>query len=418
MEAGNQINVTISDLAFGGDGVARTDEGVIFVPGTAVGDQVMINVTSVHKSFARGEVVAVLTPGAGRCEPRCPLYGECAGCQYQHIDYATEFAAKQKQLIDLLTRVGHLENLPPLDKAFPSPAEYGYRNKIRLEAAIQDGGVEYGYYLKDNRTLKRIRTCPLASDEINAQIPKALRSDWGKANSAKRPDKRHSRKPGDRRPAGGPGALTLRADTRGTAAFYFGFAPKCITWLRETLNDFEYAVPAGAFWQINPPVAQELVKTVADWFRPLQLDSFIDAYAGVGTFSCAMKGMFVEHLLIESDPSAAPAAENNTQRCGIGAQILTGTTEKCLPKALPRYSSDKTAVLLDPPRTGCQQVVIDTLRKNRPAAVAYVSCNPATLARDLKLLTAGNIYKVEKLALFDMFPRTAHFETAVLLTRS
>lgn len=417
MEPGNQINVTITDLAFGGDGVARTDEGVIFVPGTAVGDQAVVNVTSVHKNFSRGEVAALTQPGPGRCEPRCPLYGECPGCQYQHLDYATEFAAKQKQLMDLLHRVGHLENLPELEKAVPSPQEYGYRNKIRLEAALHDGAVEYGYYMKDNRTIRRIRTCPLVNDELNALIPKALRSDWGKANSAKRPDKRKARKPGNRKPAGGPGSLTLRMDSRGTTAFYFGFAPRCITWLRESLNDFEYAVPAGAFWQINPPVAGELVQTVAGWFAGMSLDSFIDAYAGVGTFSCAMKGIFVEHLLIESDPSAAPAAENNTQRCGIGAQILTGTTEKCLPKAIRRYNAERTAVLLDPPRTGCQPVVIETLRQNRPACIAYVSCNPATLARDLKLLTADGAYQVKRLAMFDMFPRTAHFETAVLLER-
>ncbi len=410
MKIGTQINVTISDLAFGGDGVARTDEGVVFVPYAAVGDDLLVTIVSAHKNFARGEIAAINRAGTGRALPVCPLYGKCGGCQYQHLEYEAEFAAKQKQLRDTLTRLGRFRDLPELDAAVPAPHPYGYRNKLRLEPMRIQGDsttptrIEYGYYLNDNKTFRAISRCPLAADELNQLIPKAIRSDWGKANVHK-----HG--------SASPGALTLRRSSQGETAFFFGFAPSRITWLHEELAGFTYAVPAGSFWQVNPEVAARLLATVADWIEPLELTSFIDAYAGVGTFSCALRNPFKDRLLIEADKNATAAAQLNLQNRGFGAQILTLPTEKALPKALSKYPADTTLVLLDPPRTGCHPRVLETLLKHRPAVVAYVSCNPATLARDLATLTIDGRYRIGKLALFDMFPRTAHFETATLLWR-
>ena len=415
MKSGEQFQITITDLAFGGDGVARTpDGGVIFIPYTAVGDEILATVTQVRKNFARGEVAAIIKPAPERCAPQCRLYGKCAGCQYQHLEYAAEFAAKQKQLRDLLRRIGGFNELPEFDIAFAAPQQYGYRNKLRLEPAFMElPGVEgerlvYGYYGSDNKTLIRVTNCPLANDVINDDILDAIHSDWGRANAKKKKKKNDER----------PGAITLRATAEGKLAYYFGYAPKRVPWLQERLNDLEYSVPLGSFWQVNPAVAGKLVGRVAQWLEPKDsIETFIDAYAGVGTFTCAMKNAFKERLLIENDREAAKAAEFNVvNRHQFGCQIIPETTEKALPKLLKKCNAPSTAVLLDPPRIGCQSVVIDALRNCRPAVVAYVSCNPATLARDLKALCANGDYHLDKLAIFDMFPRTAHFETAVLLS--
>ncbi len=413
MTIGEQIQITVTDIAFGGDGVGRTpDGGVIFVPYTAVGDEILATVTQVRKNFARGQIATIIKPAHERCEAHCRLYGKCVGCQYQHLDYAAEFAAKQKQLRDLLRRIGGFVDLPEFDVAYAAPQQYGYRNKLRLEPTFMElPGVEgkrlaYGYYGSDNQTIIRVTNCPLACDVINNGIIDAIHSDWGKANKKK--------KGKDER----PGAITLRATADGALAYYFGYAPKRVPWLRERLNDLEYSVPLGSFWQVNPAVAGQLVARVAQWIEPLDnIETFIDAYAGVGTFTCAMKNPFKERLLIENDREAAKAAEFNVvNRHQFGCQIIPDTTEKALPKLLKKCNAPATAVLLDPPRTGCQNVVIEALRHSRPATVAYVSCNPATLARDLKALCANGDYHIDKIAIFDMFPRTAHFETAVLLS--
>ncbi len=414
MEIGQQINVTIDAIAFGGDGVARTDEGVVFVPYSAIGDTGIIRITSVSKNFSRGEFIARNQDGVGRCEPVCPYYGQCGGCQYQHLDYETEFAAKRQQLVDVLTRLGKISALPELSIAFPAPQAYGYRNKLRLEAQPSTNPetgkrqVTYGYYKNDNKSFFRVKECPLAQDSLNRLILKAARSDWGQANS-------HRKGPKPKTYA--PAAMTIRVTSAGETAFYFGFAPTRLTWLREELAGFEYAVPVGSFWQINPPVASALLENVAQWVAELPLKSLIDAYAGVGTFSCAMKNPFVERLLIEYDKGATAAAQTNLQNRGYACQIIADATEKALPKNLPKYQADSTLVILDPPRTGCQDVVLDSIIKNRPAAVLYVSCNAATLARDLRKLCSNenSPYQVTKLGIFDMFPRTAHFETAALL---
>lgn len=410
MQKGSQIELTIQSIAFGGDGVARTEECVVFVPFTAVGDQILAEVTEVRKNFAKARLLAVNVPGPGRTEPSCPHYGRCGGCQYQHLTYEAEFAAKQQQLRDCLSRIGGVREVPPFAAAFPAPECYGYRNKLRLEAKAlpvekgEPAQLDYGYYALDNKTFLRINGCRLARPELNKQLPAAIKSEWGRANAHRRKNER-------------PGALTLRIDSDGAVKYFFGFSPSKLGWFHEELAGVPYRVPVGSFWQVNPQVASELLRTVDGWLAGLPLENLVDAYCGVGTFACALTPAFRERLLIENDRAATEAAEYNLQQRLLGCQILTAATEQALPKALPRYESAKTLVVLDPPRTGCQEQVLECLLKCRPAFVLYVSCNPSTLARDLKRLTGGEspAYTLEKIGLFDMFPRTAHFETAALL---
>ncbi len=409
MQVGSQINLTIQDIAFGGDGVGRTEECVVFVPYTAVGDQALVEITDVRKNFAKGRVLALNTPSPDREEPPCPHYQRCGGCQYQHLTYQAEFEAKKKQLVSCLSRLGGIKDLPELDTAFPAPQCYGYRNKLRLEAhpiPVPRGEppqVDYGYFATDNKTFLRINGCRLARTELNKALPNAIKSDWGKSNAHKHKNER-------------PGAVTLRIDSQGEIKYYFGFAPS-LGWFREELAGVEYRVPVGSFWQVNPPVASKLLQTVDGWIKDLPVESLIDAYCGVGTFACALTKPFRDRLLIENDHAATEAAEYNLQQKMLGCQVLTDATEKALPKHLKKYDQDKTLVVLDPPRTGCQEQVLKTILENRPAFVLYVSCNPSTLARDLKKLVTEGPFSLEKLGVFDMFPRTAHFETAVLLKR-
>ncbi len=407
LEPGQIIKVTISDLAFGGDGVAKLEEGaVVFVPFAALGDVLEVEITEHKKSYFRARIKQILLAGADRIEPLCRHFGRCGGCAYQHLQYSAEFAAKQKQLLDIMQRIGGFRSLTALDFSFPAPEIYGYRNKLRLEPSEpvrEDDGIHmtYGYCLIDRKNFFTVKECPLAMPVINQTLSKAIRSPWGKQN-AKKPV---------------PAAVTLRASADGQCQFYFGRAPVNVTWLKEKIDGQEVSVPLGSFWQVNTPVADALLKTVAAWADPLPVENLIDAYSGVGTFSIALKRPFRERILIESDRQAGDAASLNLAARAYGCRIVKDTTERALPKTLKTTNPKQTLVLLDPPRNGCQEKVLQTLLKYPPEHIFYISCNPSTLARDLKKLCGGGKYQLEKLALFDMFPRTAHFETAVHLSR-
>jgi len=407
LELGQVITVTINDLAFGGDGVARLEGGaVVFVPFAAPGDVLEIEITEQKKSYLRGRITQIQTAGPDRTEPLCRHFGRCGGCSYQHISYPAEFSAKQKQLLDIMQRIGGFRDLAALDFSFPAPEIYGYRNKLRLEPSEpvrEDHGIymAYGYCLKDSQEFFTVKECPLAMPVINQTIGKAIRSPWGRQN-AKKPI---------------PAPITLRASADGQCHYYFGRAPVNVSWLKEKIGDQEVSVPLGSFWQVNSQVADQLLKTVASWAEPLPVENLIDAYSGVGTFSIALNRPFRERILIESDRPAADAANQNLATRGYGCQIIKGTTEQALPKVLKTTNPKQTLALLDPPRTGCQEKVLQTLLKYQPEHIFYISCNPSTLARDLKKLCSGGKYQLEKTALFDMFPRTAHFEAAVHLSR-
>lgn len=409
LELGTQFELTISEISFGGDGLGRSESGaVVFVPFSAMGDKLLVEITQVRKSYFRARIVEILEPSADRVQPECIHFGRCGGCAYQHLSSQAEFAAKQKQLYDLLQRVGSFTTLPALTHAFPAPQLYGYRNKLNLEpseALRDDHGVHlsYGYCLKDEHRFFTVRECPLAMPIINQNLSKALRSAWAKQNAKKET----------------PGSITLRASADGKCHYFFGRAPVNVPWLKEQIHAKEISVPLGSFWQVNSAVADKLFKTLEGWGRELtEVDTLVDAYSGVGTFSIALRAPYRERVLIESDPQACKAAAYNLARRNLGCRIIEQKTEIALPKILKTLPSKNTLLLLDPPRTGCQEKALQAILKFMPQQIFYISCNPATLARDLKKLCANGKYKIQKLALFDMFPRTAHFETAVQLQKT
>ena len=403
--------VIITDIAYGGDGVGRLADGsVVFVPFTAVGDDVEIEITERKAAFCRGVARKFVAAGQGRATPCCRYYGRCGGCSYQHLTYETEVACKAKQFKTLMARVGKFESFPELESVNPSPQDYGYRNKLRLEPGertLEATGyyVPYGYFERDNTTFMMVKSCPLAQDALNKMLPKAIRSDWGKQN-AKRKE---------------PYPLTLRITTDGDCCFYFGQDSQKLSWLKEKLLGVTYRVPVGGFWQVNPPVAERLLQTVKAWCEALPTKGhLLDIYGGAGTFTMQLGPMFDHRSLVESDVPAVNAADFALQEAGLVTELWKGPAEEFLSAAdgpLANIDLDQTVAVIDPPRMGCLPKAISALRDRPPKYLIYVSCNPATLARDLKLLCADGLYKPEKCALFDMFPRTAHFESVVLLSK-
>ncbi len=412
LKSGSLIsNVEIFEIVFGGDGVARLEDGaIVFVPFSAVGDLLTIEITEARKNFYKGRIRAIEKPGEGRGTAQCPHYGSCGGCVYQHLDYNAELDAKRKQFHSVMRRIGHFEEFPELELFMPSPDRYGYRNKLRLEPIASKGmlgrgkrgmpTLEYGFCERDNRTFFQVDSCPLAAKKLNAAIESEKHCHYAQQNAQREK----------------PFPMTIRMDSTGKCASYFGKAAPNLPWLKEMLLGEEIRVPTGSFWQVNQAVADGLLKTVRAWLEGLGARSLVDAYAGIGTFSLAFGDIFQYRVVIESDAQAIAAAKHNHELRGLKGHFVAGTTESALGNSLSSVTASETVVVLDPPRTGCAPSVIKTLHDFKPEHIVYVSCNPATLARDLELLCKNNFYVPAHAAAFDMFPCTAHFESAVLLS--
>lgn len=404
---GSLFELTVQDIALGGDGIGPAPDGrIVFVPFAAVGDRLQVRVVAAQPRLLRAEIAAILEPGPGRIPPPCPWYGHCGGCRYQHLDYALQPKLKERQAESTLKRLGGLASLPPPEPVVAAPAPYHYRNKLKLQAFREGDQVLYGFCALDNVTRIGIDSCPLAAPELNAFIPQIAKLPGSEINA-------RSREPQD---------LTLRRLADGTVRSFFGPPPRGAAWVQEQLLGRPVNVPPGSFWQVNPPVAEVLVQTVAGWFQGKPTELFVDAYAGVGPFSLAVGTAARQHLLIESDPSAISAAKANAAAWGLkGAKCLSGKTEKMLPAWLAQVGklANGATVLLDPPRTGCEAEMLDTLRQSAVRRLVYVSCHPATLARDLKRLCGDGPrpFAIRKWRVFDMFPQTPHLETAVLMER-
>lgn len=400
LKPGKELTVTIEDVAFGGKGVARIDGLVCFIADVIAGEEVKIRITNVKKNYLEAELVEVLQASKDRVEPVCGHFGQCGGCQYQHIKYEKQLQMKAEQFVQVLKRVGGVEEIPELEKIVDSKKTYGYRNKITLNPRkVDDNFMVYGYRDRDNKFLIEIGNCPLAKDEVNNLIPLIRRTPWGRKNS-----KREK-----------PRTATLRSTAGDEPVIYYGSAPKGMPWRKESINGKEFRAPLGSFYQINPEVAEELFNTVVEWTADLDVNRVVDAFCGAGFLSVGIKD---KHIVgVEVDENSVEAAHHNALQWGVkSSNYIAGNANKLIYNQLKNRGS-KTLLIVDPPRNGCGESCIKSIVTHKPAWVLYVSCDPATLARDLKKILEPGNYAIDKLALLDMFPQTSHFESMVLLRK-
>jgi 23S rRNA (uracil1939-C5)-methyltransferase len=394
--------VTITDLAYGGEGVGHLDDGrAVFVPFSACGDQLRVRLTHDRSHYAKAEIDTILEPGTGRTEPVCPYYGHCGGCCYQHLTVAAEEEAKLKQLGDLLRRIGGLEAVPAVAPVVRSASPFGYRNKLCLQPVdTGERPLSYGFAACRGSEPVPIKHCPLGDPRLNDLLDRVGRTKWGRENS------RRQR----------PRPLTVRVDGAGRTVFFFGRAPSGLQWLEESLPDGRaWRLPVGSFAQVNREVAGHLLRWVLEQVERQPLETFVDVYCGAGMFALAAAATGARVFGMDNDEAAILAARHNAEQLGCGdALFVAGDAQELLSGPLDAAAAAQTRVLLDPPREGCQPGVLRILQRFRPTEVIYVSCNPATLARDLKRLSAS--YRLESLAYFDMFPRTSHFEAVARLS--
>ena len=244
MQLDEQIELEITDLAYGGRGVARHDGRVVFVPDTAVGERVQARIVKLHAKFAEAELMEILQASPARVSPACPLAGICPGCCYQHLNYDEELRAKEMQLKSLMQRIAHLDQFKLLPSQ-PAPQPLGYRNKIVLHTAPG----KLGYFAHDNQTILDVPACPLADPRINARLSE-LRTDG------------ISYQDNEQR------TLTIRCTDKDGAQDWFGTPDPHAPWLREDTVLGELRVPRGSFFQVNPAVANLLTTAVQAKIKP------------------------------------------------------------------------------------------------------------------------------------------------------
>ncbi len=376
------MQLTIIDVGYGGAGVARTEEGVVFVPGAFTGEVVEAKITSRKKKFAQARLVTVVQPSPDRIEPETAVM---PGMPYAALRYEAEVALKQKQLETLLTRIGKFSDLSFVKAPVASPITQHYRNKLTLHW----DGRRLGYIGEDNRTVIDVPACPLSMPAINDFLQQ-LRADSLV---------RRKLKPGQK--------VTLRYTPYQGVTAGVGAPPQ--GKLTEQLAGMELTVAADAFFQVNPACAELLLAAFKE--KVGAVNCVYDLYCGCGLFGLAAAQAGAKQVYgFETSPSAIASAKQNAKKLNVRAEYRCAPSE-CLPDDLPVAD----LWIVDPPRDGLSDEMRAQLLEKLPPRVAYISCGPDTLARDLAKLAEA--YTIESVQLFDFFPRTAHFETLTFLTR-
>ncbi len=385
------VEIEIIRSAFGGDGIGTLDGKTCFVEGALPGETVIAKVLQDKKTYLRAHVVKVLVPSKSRVVPPCPYVERCGGCQYQHVSYEEELRLKETQLRDFFERSLGAEGsvVRPIRR---SPGEYGTRNSVTLHRTRPDDRrpQRLGFVSRDNKTMLAVDRCLLADPRLEGVFRAEQLLPKGK----------------DR--------MTFRLTREGAVV-----SDKEEAYPRIKIGGEALVAGPRGFFQNNLAVTGLLVEQIALWVHRFRPANFFDLYAGVGTFTFLSAGEVPNIFCIEeSAASLAALRMNRDERRPQGLEIIEGRVEKAFPIVLPRAKNGGVMICLDPPRAGLDAHLARFITAQTGIdQVVYVSCDPATLARDLKLILGGGRYTLSEAVPFDMFPRTKHVETAVLLIR-
>ncbi|MBR3136005.1 MAG: 23S rRNA (uracil(1939)-C(5))-methyltransferase RlmD [Clostridia bacterium] len=444
VEKNEELELTVGSVTLEGTGVGRVDGFAVFVPGALPGERVRIHIIKVTTSYAVGKLLEIVEPSPHRMEPLCPVYARCGGCVFGHVTYEEELRIKEGQVAEALTRLGGLQDIP-LRPIIGMNEPERYRNKGAFPYGMTEHGPSFGFYAPRSHRLVPVEDCRIEK----TSVCRAVQAVKGWA------DRCHIQ-PYDERTGKGTlrhavarvttsGELMAVVITRGElphkkelsealsfadSVFWnrndkdtnviFGDSFTLLSGkatLRETLCGICFEVSPRSFLQVNPVQTQKLYGSALDLLDPKPGETVADVYCGIGTISLLLAQRVGKVIGIEVVPEAVENAKENAARNGIqNATFLCAPAEVALPK-LVSEGQIIDCLTVDPPRKGCEPQVIDAILASGAQRMVYVSCNPATLARDVKLLVAGG-FTVQNVQPVDMFPRCGHVETVVLMSRN
>lgn len=381
----SSLEVEIERILPGGYGLAHAAGHTVFVSLAAPGDRLRVRVERQQGNVLFASIEEILLGSPDRIEPPCPYFGRCGGCDFQQLTYEKQLAAKAEIIRDCFRRIARIENVPEF-VVTPSPRDWRYR--LRATWQIDREQRRIGYYERGSRRVCDVADCAVLLPELQETLERVRATEWQEFP----PGLQH---------------LEVVAGENGVSLAP-PFAEFETAELELRIAGESYSYNAAAFFQINPSLLPSLIEFALDDARG---EAAVDLYCGVGLFTLPLARRFGRVTGVEANPVAAKFARRNLQRAALdNARVVNaGVAEWIRAKPLQR-----DFVLLDPPRAGAESIVIKGIVDSRAERVSYVSCDPATLGRDLKKLLAGG-YTIESIAAYDLFPQTHHVETVVRL---
>jgi len=407
-ETKTELLVEMTTPTYGGECIGRLADGrAVFVPYTLPGELVRIELVEEKRGFARARLLDVVRPSPKRIPPRCIHYGICGGCHFQHTDYETQLQIKKAVVVDQITRIAGIAN-PPVREVVPSPLEFNYRNTVQFH--LDENG-KPGYQKWGSNTIVPITECHLPDDGLNDLWPQL---DLEPMAGVERAELR----------LGAEGEVLLALESSSLTAPEFSVdiplsavhinpAGKLILagedYLLMEMRGRVFKVSAESFFQVNTTQAGAMVDHILG-ILPLEKEmTVLDVYCGVGLFSAFIAPQVKRCIGVELSESACDDYAVNLDEFS-NVDLYIGAAEQILPSLKLRPD----VVLVDPPRAGVERAALDTIIGMQPEVIAYVSCDPATLARDIKRLAAAG-YRLEQVTPFDLFPQTYHVECITLM---
>jgi len=378
-----ELEVVVEKLIAGGDGLARWHGIPIFVPRSAPGDRLRVRMVERRTDYGRAEILEVLSAGPGRRTPPCPHFGQCGGCDLQHLDDELQPELKARAVYETLARLGGVKAVVPVK--IVKGAAWAYRQRAQIHTAGQGKDLRVGFRARRGSELVVVDSCPILVPELESQLASL-------ANVL---------------PSVPPGRLDLVAGDEGA----WSTAPKTPLLphgeIQITVGELSYDLDARCFFQAHRQLLPDLVRhVVGQW----QGDQAYDLYAGVGLFSLPLAQLYGRVVAVEGDSVAGRFLKRNARRSRLEQlHFVHSAVESWIGKLPDRPDR----VVVDPPRTGLSRQVCRKLCQLQPHRLTYASCHPATLARDLKIL--AEVFEIEKIILIDLFPQTGHMEVVAQL---
>lgn len=445
------VPLTITGVTTEGLGVGRYEGIAVFVPSAAPGDELEVHIVKVLKNHAFGKISKIIKPAETRIEPDCPVFAQCGGCCYRHISYEEELRLKEERVRDALGRIGGFADLP-MRPICGTEERNGYRNKALLPLGLdKDGKLTMGFYALNSHRIVDCDDCKL-QPEVFTKAAQAVRRwfeisgetvydeqahkgklrrlylRYGKASGEvlaclviNGESVRHSERLVDELRRSVPGLVSvLLNENREKTNVALG-KKTTVLWgkphLTDTLCGLEFQLSPLSFYQVNHDQTERLYALAAEFADLSGKETLLDLYCGVGTIGLTMANKAKKLIGVEIVPDAIVNAKANAERNHIeNAEFLCGDAAFAAEK-LKERGEHPDVIILDPPRKGCAPELVHTVAEFNPQRVVYVSCDPATLARDCKLFAELG-YKPQLAAPVDLFPGTGHMETVCLLSKA
>ncbi|WP_088103298.1 23S rRNA (uracil(1939)-C(5))-methyltransferase RlmD [Halalkalibacter urbisdiaboli] len=443
------IDVTIEDLTHDGAGVAKVNGYALFIPKALPGEKIKAKVVKVKKGYGFARVLETLAESPDRIEAPCPIYNQCGGCQLQHLSYGGQLRFKQKQVKDVLERIGQLPNVT-VHSTIGMEEPWRYRNKAQVPVGEIEGGLVAGFYQERSHRIIDMDEC-LIQHEKNDHVVTTVKNIARKYGIRGYDEEKHrgTLRHVVARYGKHTGDIMVVLITKGQElpnkkniieeiikeipnikSIVQNINPKrtnvifgektMVLWgdeyIYDTIGDIKFAISARSFYQVNPEQTKVLYDKALDYAKLTGGETVIDAYCGIGTISLFLAQQAKQVYGVEIVPEAISDAKRNAKLNGFeNVTFAVGEAENVMPWWYAQ-GVRPDVIVVDPPRKGCDEKLLETILKMQPKRVVYVSCNPATLARDLRVLEDGG-YQTQEVQPVDMFPWTTHVECVVLIEK-